>query len=190
MTDPIDIAEARRICDAATPAPWPVTVWIETDGSEWRATGPGHDSESSAAAEPGCTDEQAAQRDAAFIAYARTALPAALDEIEVLRVKLAASEERLIEHNQFLRDERDAAIARAEAAEREQDDIGYTLACMNEDPRVAVFGEAWNGIEYEKKLIAGVEKDTAERIAAWLDNLADDYSGPWIARLIRRRWRK
>jgi hypothetical protein len=86
---PEEISCLRALSDAATPGPWPVAVWIETDGNEWRATGPGHDN-SADDAEPGCPDEQAAQRDAVFIAASRSALPALLDEVERLRDDLAA----------------------------------------------------------------------------------------------------
>ncbi len=85
MTD-IDTAKLRQLASAATPGPWTAAVWIETDGNEWRATGPGHDDEShDNGSEPGCPDEQAAQRDAAFIAAANpTTVLALLDRIAEL----------------------------------------------------------------------------------------------------------
>lgn len=80
------LAAWRAVTDAATEGPWEPAVWIETDGNEWRATGPGHDDRShDHDSEPGCPDEQAAQCDATFIATARTAVPALLDEVERLR---------------------------------------------------------------------------------------------------------
>ena len=86
-----DTKKTRAICDAATSADqWTADVWIETDGYEWRATGPGHEEHShDHGSEPGCPDEQAAQRDRAFIAHARTALPEACDRIEALERVLA-----------------------------------------------------------------------------------------------------
>lgn len=58
----------RSLALAATQE-WSSDVWIETDGNEWRATGPGHEGNAhDHGSEPGCPDEQAAQRDAAFIA--------------------------------------------------------------------------------------------------------------------------
>ena len=82
----MDVAAAKKLCDAATPGPWKPLVWIETDGNEWRATGPGHDDETSdEGSEPGCPDEQAAQRDAEFIAASRQLVPALLAEVERLR---------------------------------------------------------------------------------------------------------
>lgn len=78
----------RDLATAATPGPWKANVWIETDGSEWRATGPGHDTQSETydSSEPGCSDEQAAQQDAAFIAaMSPEVVIALLDELEQLR---------------------------------------------------------------------------------------------------------
>ena len=81
--------QLRELCAKATPGPWESNVWIETDGDEWRATGPGHDEHASDyGSEPGGPDEQAAQADAAFIAAARTAVPALLDECDALRAAL------------------------------------------------------------------------------------------------------
>ncbi len=77
MADIKELAE-QALADAerATPGPWTPNVWIETDGNEWRATGPAHDDEShDHGSEPGCPDEQAAQRDAAWIAAARSREP-------------------------------------------------------------------------------------------------------------------
>ena len=77
----------RGIVAKATPGPWSPNVWIQTDGNEWRATGPGHDDEDENAycgSEPGGPDEQAAQRDAELIAAAPTAITALLDECDRL----------------------------------------------------------------------------------------------------------
>ena len=81
--------------EQATEAPWKPNVWIETDGNEWRATGPGHEEHASDyGSEPGSPDEQAAQRDAAAIvtlrnnaASASAQLAAAVEEVERLRVE-------------------------------------------------------------------------------------------------------
>jgi hypothetical protein len=77
----------RELALAATPGEWKTGVWIETDGNEWRATGPGHEEHvHDHGAEPGCPDEQAAQRDAAFIAAAcPNTVIGLLDELEELR---------------------------------------------------------------------------------------------------------
>ena len=64
----IPTKKLRELAMAATQE-WSSCVWIETDGNEWRATGPGHESEAhDHGSEPGCPDEQAAQRDADYIA--------------------------------------------------------------------------------------------------------------------------
>jgi hypothetical protein len=85
----LNIKAAREVVAGASPGPWEAAVWIETDGNEWRATGPGHEDESSDhGSEPGCPDEQAAQADARFIAAARTGWPEALDEVERLEAEL------------------------------------------------------------------------------------------------------
>jgi hypothetical protein len=81
----IDLAALRAVALAATPGPWPVAVWIETDGNEWRATGPGHD-DSDDGSEPGCPDEQAAQADARYLnAFSPSTALALLDELGELR---------------------------------------------------------------------------------------------------------
>jgi len=79
---PLDVPAIRAICEAATPGPWRANAenaypWVSgpyddnIDGDctivEWNETGSG------------------AHADASFIAAARTALPAALDEIQRLR---------------------------------------------------------------------------------------------------------
>lgn len=90
MTDE-RMRQLRALVEAATPGPWMPAVWIETDGYEWRATGPGHEEHSHEhGSEPGCPDEQAAQHDAAFIAESRTAVVELLDEVDTLRAALSA----------------------------------------------------------------------------------------------------
>ena len=86
----IDFTALRSIAAAATPGEWPANVWIETDGNEWRATGPGHeDHASDDGAEPGSPDEQQAQADAAHIAaFAPSRALALLDELDRLRAAL------------------------------------------------------------------------------------------------------
>jgi hypothetical protein len=81
-----DHAKLRQLATRATPGPWEAQVWIETDGNEWRATGPGHEEHASdSGSEPGSPDEQAAQRDAAFIAAANpSAVIALLDQLAAM----------------------------------------------------------------------------------------------------------
>ena len=81
----IDIAKSRKICDAATKGPWleaAVCRQLRFYGKSWMGEGweeewPDDHNE---------PDHYGG--DAAFIAHARTALPAALDEIERLRSEL------------------------------------------------------------------------------------------------------
>lgn len=85
MTDPTTAegrAELHRICDAATPRPWEACQEDDGSGADyaWRVDGPpGHYSLASGMM----------PSEAAFIAVARTALPAALDRIEDLERELA-----------------------------------------------------------------------------------------------------
>lgn len=84
---PADIAKARAVCEAATPGPWqqhpdyPVTV---DDGRNMAFD---------------CDTEE----DAAFIAAARTHLPAALDALEQSRAREAQVEKELAEAVGLLR---------------------------------------------------------------------------------------
>lgn len=81
-----DYKTLRSLAERAT-RPWTSDVWIETDGNEWRATGPGHEEHvDDYGSEPGSPDEQAAQRDAEYIAAASPdVVLALLDEVERLR---------------------------------------------------------------------------------------------------------
>lgn len=143
MTAPTDapftdeqIAEALKLCDAATPGPWHPSVWIETDGNEWRATGPGHEENAhDYGSEPGCPDEQAAQRDAAFIAAARTLLPAALRELKAAREQIATDTSS--DAFDTLSFERDVAVQACDAAQAERDAIRAEVARLR-----ALLGEA------------------------------------------------
>lgn len=88
----IDIAKARQMISAATPGPWTIThdsneqcnIYAadrhgQPSGDDWVCLLP-HQCVSSI--------EEARRHDAAFIAYARDALPAALDRIEQLQSAL------------------------------------------------------------------------------------------------------
>jgi hypothetical protein len=73
-----ELALLRALCDAATPGPW-------KSGRGYEQSDPG--AYVSAAGGPiiACDEVAPSPADAALIAEARTALPAALDEIERLR---------------------------------------------------------------------------------------------------------
>lgn len=98
------LAEWRRLAEAATPGPWerrrnrhPNTNgtswgWVEGTGFTWD-----------------CSHVAGAERDAAFISAARTAVPALLDEVERLRV----SARFLGDEANRLKAERDEARAAA-----------------------------------------------------------------------------
>lgn len=75
MADPIDIEEARRLCDGATPAPWRYGA-LEFGGRCLMDAGGYVFAQ---------IDDDGNGR---FAAGARSTLPAALDEIEQLRAKL------------------------------------------------------------------------------------------------------
>ncbi len=113
----LDLDALKLIAQAATPGPWKSDVWIETDGYGWRATGPHHeDNIDPMGSEPGCPEERAAQRDAAHIAaFSPDVVIALIAEIQRLR---------RFDDPQWLATlvaERDAALSRAESAERERD---------------------------------------------------------------------
>jgi hypothetical protein len=88
MTD-VDVKRLREAALAATQGAWNTGVWIETDGDEWRATGPAHEEHAhDHGSEPGCPDEQAAQRDADYIAaVSPSTVIALLDRIAALEVQ-------------------------------------------------------------------------------------------------------
>lgn len=90
---PAYIAELRALAEKATPGPWRQhlvddTTVIDEAGNTVAQTFPdgGLDDDVDFA-----TDTEQREHDAAFIATARTALPAALDEIERQRLKSRAA---------------------------------------------------------------------------------------------------
>lgn len=113
----IDLEKLKQLCAQATSGPWTADVWIETDGNGWRATGPHHE-DHDCWTEPGCPDEQAAQRDAAFIAAAREAVPALVAEVERLTDAKLYGEKVCAQ----LVAERDEARAEVERLTKECDD--------------------------------------------------------------------
>ena len=71
---PDAVRALQALAEKATPGPWPVEVWYGSVEGGWAAVGPHHrDGELD---EPGCEDNDKADRDADFIAAARNALPA------------------------------------------------------------------------------------------------------------------
>ncbi len=127
----LDLDELKLIAQAATPGPWKSDVWIETDGYGWRATGPHHeDNIDPMGSETGCPEEQAAQRDAAHIAaFSPDVVLALIAEIQRLR---------RFDDPQWLATlvaERDAALSRAESAERERDGFKRIVDHNERHPR-------------------------------------------------------
>lgn len=86
MTD-ADIKRLRALCEAATPGPWTAQTVCDTDSDDWCAVGPTHLYADDDPAVDDGDPHPAAEADAAFIAAARTALPALLDEVEGLRAE-------------------------------------------------------------------------------------------------------
>jgi|SRR6185369_1283205 len=66
MTPP---SELKRLAEGASKQ-WSSGVWLETDGDEWRATGPACAIGEDETSEPGEPAEQQAQKDASYIAAA------------------------------------------------------------------------------------------------------------------------
>jgi hypothetical protein len=92
--EPVDVEQLRELCDKATPGPWTVVTHdgrknIGIDSAEVSAMDHG-----GVVANLHITAWKQEKRDArptaAFIAAARTALPACLDEIEELRAENAS----------------------------------------------------------------------------------------------------
>lgn len=81
MTDE-EIRRLRTLCEAATPGPWQVA---EYDGDDWTCDYKIESGSGTVLAGPSIRHAGKVQSNATFIAEARTALPAALDEIERLR---------------------------------------------------------------------------------------------------------
>ncbi len=112
---PVELAVARALCDAASPAPWSDKPEPWPVRNQWFEDRPGHrvESRGTAFAFGVAVAVAVTPDDAAFIAAARDGWPAALDEVERLRTVMDAVH--------F-----DALIAafrqRAEAAERDLDD--------------------------------------------------------------------
>jgi hypothetical protein len=100
-TAALDLAALRRLCEEATPGPWDVddqshddgTIWVNV---EWRGTA--------------VCEACPVAADAAFIAAARTALPALLDRVE-------RAERANEEYDADLEGERDRLRASLTAAE-------------------------------------------------------------------------
>src|SRR5688572_25802864 len=91
----LDIKAVRAVCDAATPGPWRAHSY----GAEVQTDSEAVDEEFvcqcywEADRITGGTPQQFA--DAAFIALARTALPQALDELELARAEIASLQEKV-----------------------------------------------------------------------------------------------
>lgn len=131
MTTSLDIAEARGIIASATPGPWRVT-------SEWIDKHSGCDAIRGATDQLICrVDEHdggygGGERNIDFIAYARTAFPLALDELEAARAELEEVKDsrttiradRVIGYQRLVvvTAERDAARAQLAKATRERDE--------------------------------------------------------------------
>ena len=80
---PIDTEALRRLADAATPGPWPLLGGGEYVGGVGLLVAP--------------DDGGVSPANAAFIAAARTAIPALLDENAALRARIKAVEDVLEE---------------------------------------------------------------------------------------------
>lgn len=92
----IDTKASRAICDAATPGPWewePQEVEVDEAGNEYPYTGAWVTTAS--VWEDGEGLWMMNDANAEFCAHARTALPAALDEIERLRSALTIARQGL-----------------------------------------------------------------------------------------------
>lgn len=88
ITTPTGRAALRKMAAAATPGPW--------DGTQcWRDLAEDDKTWLWGASTPVSPNQEQAKADAAFVAAARTAMPAALDELDRLTTALAAAREAL-----------------------------------------------------------------------------------------------
>jgi hypothetical protein len=89
MIDPKKIEEWDRLAKAASPGPWEAGDGYEQeDGAWWVADANG--------LMVACPDQGPEENDARFIAAARVAVPALLDEVERLRGAAAAEEAEVV----------------------------------------------------------------------------------------------
>jgi hypothetical protein len=157
---------------------WSSGVWIETDGNEWRATGPGHEEEShDCGSEPGSPDEQAAQRDAAFIAAASPdVVLALLQGLTSARASCETLSQHVVELTEECADWQRAVKAHEDSAERnarslerldevlgKNEELRQALASAREDARRARLVASDAGMEEIAKLEAevGAMRDAA-----------------------------
>lgn len=133
MTDE-EIAKARALCEAATPGPW--TAEYGTSDRAPTINGP---------ARPGVAGfpvpvRVASNQDAAFIAAARTLVPALLEELESARRDLAIAHQDASQlsgdANRVLRELKERMFAKIERYERDAEaltaDIAATKAALAE----------------------------------------------------------
>lgn len=88
---------AKQLIAEATPGPWTAIALngdMEDEDPSWIGIASGDDRITDVVASDGMSGEQG-KDDALFIAFARTALPAAIAEIERLRAAFAALEEQI-----------------------------------------------------------------------------------------------
>lgn len=116
---PIDTEALRRLADAATPGPWRIGEAFDFPAS-WVAhlSNNGWDDRTTVTSEdtPGHIDQE--ERDAEFIAAARTAVPALLDALE----QAESDRDWNLRSSRLAKEERIKANARAEKAEAERDE--------------------------------------------------------------------
>lgn len=104
--DAARLADWRALAEAATPGPW---AWRVTEDRHWAEVTPPPDDRD------GPVARSLADDDAAFIAAARDAVPALLDEVERLRA----------ERDRAVRDALDEAARRIEALMLDDPQRGY-----------------------------------------------------------------
>ena len=82
MTDrSVGVAALQARAEAATPGPWEETVWVNEHEGGNAAVGPFHPCGADGDEGPGGESWTASERDAAFIAAARTDVPVLLDAL-------------------------------------------------------------------------------------------------------------
>lgn len=133
MTEPTpdQLAEWRRLAEAATEGPWEAYSLPEVPPGQWQMVGVGQ-----VGNELGHRIEAMFDDDAAFIAASRTAVPVLLEEVRRLRGQVDLMEQRTREEIAYADEaqgERDAWEESCQAAEAERDRLREGVRALHAD---------------------------------------------------------
>lgn len=175
MTDD-EIKAAREACEKATPGPWETNHW-RTFGVTAPNSTKTFNEESLHWWGGKFLAETEDEHDSAFIALARTALPAALEEIQQQRSRVAELEDTSCEAGDWLTANCRRMIEMHEGDRQALREKVRTLETELTDCRVRLFEaeRQRDGLQFAVDAIPAaletVQRDTAERIAAWISDI-------------------